>query len=142
MKYPVPMQIQSPDLGRFELVHGEKQQAHTRICIISFYSPIPGCLSSVPNILRIMKNTSLYVLVIALDTARKIRTLVNEPTDRGEMMSKLNIAIDSNNTLISFMNYIKQDRIPYIYLFDENNVMTWNGPLEDEAMKVRSEFNM
>lgn len=89
-----------------------------------------------------MKNTSLYVLVIALDTARKIRTLVNESSDRGEMMSKLNIAIDSNNTLRSFMNYIKQEHVPYIYLFDEHNTMVWNGPLEDDTMKVRSEFNM
>lgn len=89
-----------------------------------------------------MRNPSLYVLVIALDTARKIRTLVNEPTDRGEMMSKLNIAIDSNNTLRSFMNYIKQERIPYVYLFDEHNRMIWNGPLDEETMKTRAEFNM
>ena len=129
-------------MGRFELIHGEKPQMHKRICIISFYSPIPGCMSCLPRVLRIMKNTSLYVLIIALDTARKIRKLVNEDSERGELMSQLNIAIDTNNTLISFMNYIKQDRLPYIYLFDENNTLVWSGPPDDDTMKMRSEFNV
>ncbi|CAL6048825.1 FixW_protein [Hexamita inflata] len=136
------MQVLLPDISKFKIINGQQFQNQKRVCIFAFYSPIPGCFSSLERVLALHQTNNVYTLLISLDTEQKMKSYINEDSPRGSILKQINVAIDENNTMASFMSYNKFDALPAVYLFDEQKVMQWRGNPNDSALKSRVEYGV
>ena len=67
-----------PDLSKFKLIHGKERMDESRVCLVGFYSVVPGCFSSLETIYQFSQKKEVYTLLITIDTEEKMKQYLGE----------------------------------------------------------------
>ena len=86
----------------------------------------------------------MYTILVSLDTMDKMKGFLNEESERSSILRTLNVAVDSNNTLLSFMQYNKFECLPVSFVFDKQegqaDELQWNGNPNSQEFVQKGEY--